>query len=260
MKLMSAAAAALLFFGASASQAAVLYDNGPVVNGSGLSLLSSPATTYGAGSNASATVADNFSVAGAGWNVASLDFFGYQTQTGTGVYTFTNATWSIIAGTNVNTGTVVASGTTALTNAGLVGYRVLDTDQSNKQRAIFRLNADITDLTLGAGNYFLTWSLAGTAASGPFVPPVVGSLGTGNALQSLSGAAYTTLIDAGSSQTYDLPFAINGSAVTAVPEPASWAMMILGMGLVGFGLRTARRRSDARFDARIKRIAAGEIA
>lgn len=262
MKLLSTAAAALLVFGASASQGAELYNNGPVVNGSGVSLLSAPATSYGftASTATNISVADNFSVAGAGWNVSSLDFFGYQTQSGTGVYTFTSATWSIIAGSNIASGTLVASGITALTNAGLVGYRTLDTAPTNQNRAIFRLNADITDVTLAAGNYFLTWSLTGTGASGPFVPPVVGSLGNGNALQSLSGQPFATIAEGGTGQSVELPFAINGSAVTAVPEPASWAMMILGMGIVGFALRTARRRSDARFDAKIKRIAAGELA
>lgn len=43
----------------------------------------------------------------------------------------------------------------------------------------------------------------------------------------------------------------------AVPEPATWAMMLVGFGAVGFGMRSAKRRSDAKFDAKIKRITAG---
>ncbi|MCU6454066.1 FxDxF family PEP-CTERM protein [Sphingomonas sp. A2-49] len=39
---------------------------------------------------------------------------------------------------------------------------------------------------------------------------------------------------------------------SAVPEPAAWAMMILGMGAVGF----AMRRSNKKFDAKIKRMTA----
>lgn len=42
-----------------------------------------------------------------------------------------------------------------------------------------------------------------------------------------------------------------------VPEPASWAMMILGMGAVGYVLRCKVRASEVRFNTRIKRIAAG---
>ncbi|MCU6456134.1 FxDxF family PEP-CTERM protein [Sphingomonas sp. A2-49] len=41
-------------------------------------------------------------------------------------------------------------------------------------------------------------------------------------------------------------------SATAVPEPAAWAMMILGMGAVGF----AMRRSNKKFDAKIKRMTA----
>jgi hypothetical protein len=46
----------------------------------------------------------------------------------------------------------------------------------------------------------------------------------------------------------------------AVPEPATWAMMILGMGAVGVAMRTAKRRSDKKFDAKIQQIAAGAAA
>jgi len=45
--------------------------------------------------------------------------------------------------------------------------------------------------------------------------------------------------------------------ITGVPEVATWAMMILGFGLVGFVLRRAVRRSELAFEARIQRIAAG---
>ena len=52
-----------------------------------------------------------------------------------------------------------------------------------------------------------------------------------------------------------------GDAITAqvagVPELATWAMMILGFGVIGFSLRRVMRRSEVAFDARIKRIAAG---
>lgn len=49
------------------------------------------------------------------------------------------------------------------------------------------------------------------------------------------------------------------AASAAVPEMATWAMMIAGFGAVGFAMRRQVRRSDAKFDARIKRIAAGEV-
>lgn len=33
----------------------------------------------------------------------------------------------------------------------------------------------------------------------------------------------------------------NGTAIAAVPEPATWAMMIAGFGVVGFGMRSRRK-------------------
>jgi hypothetical protein len=47
---------------------------------------------------------------------------------------------------------------------------------------------------------------------------------------SLHGAAYALLSDDGSTQDF----------VVGVPEPATWAMMILGFGLVGYALRRRR--------------------
>jgi PEP-CTERM motif len=239
-----AAAAALSISVPSVSHAAVLFNNGPVVDGSGLSILSLPASTFGFGAQTlnNNRVADNFTVAGGGWNVSSLDFYSYQT--GAVGFTFTSATWSIVSG-DVNTGTIIASGTTAVTNGGLLGYRVTDTTLTATNRAIFRLSTDIPDLVLAAGNYYLTWSMDGTAASGPWAPPVVGSVGTGNAFQSLAGAAFAPVIDAGAQAGADVPFSINGTlvGVAAIPEPATWLMMFAGFGLVGASLR--RRQANA---------------
>lgn len=240
-----AAVAALSIAVPSVSQAAVLFDNGPVVS-AGLSTLTAPATTFGFGTQTASgsAVADNFSVGGSGWNVQSLDFYSYQSfAVG---FTFQQATWSIVSGANVNTGTIIASGVTNVTNGGIMGYRVQSTTPTNTDRAIYRLSTDIPDLVLAAGNYFLTWSLTGTAASGPWTPPIVGSPGAGNASQltSTSGGLYVTLVEAGSGLNVELPFTINGErAVTPiVPEPASWLMMMAGFGLVGAGMR--RRQTN----------------
>lgn len=46
----------------------------------------------------------------------------------------------------------------------------------------------------------------------------------------------------------------------AVPEPATWGMMILGMGMMGGVLRRRVRASEVKFNAQIKRIAGGEVA
>ncbi|MEP6785399.1 MAG: PEPxxWA-CTERM sorting domain-containing protein [Sphingomonadales bacterium] len=44
----------------------------------------------------------------------------------------------------------------------------------------------------------------------------------------------------GTANNCDLNFRVTGTTAAAVPEPASWAMMITGFGAVGFGLRRRR--------------------
>lgn len=48
------------------------------------------------------------------------------------------------------------------------------------------------------------------------------------------------------------------TAMSHVPEPATWAMLMIGFGMTAAGVRRWMRRSQARFDERIRRIAAGE--
>jgi len=36
---------------------------------------------------------------------------------------------------------------------------------------------------------------------------------------------------------------IGGVSVAAVPEPASWAMLLMGIGMIGGGLRAVRRKN-----------------
>jgi len=58
-------------------------------------------------------------------------------------------------------------------------------------------------------------------------------------------------------------FVVSGNAVVnnpAVPEPATWAMMIVGFGAVGGSLRLSVRRSEKKFDAKVKRISEGALA
>lgn len=232
-----------LLAAAGAAHADVIYSNGPVVGSNGLSVLTLPATTFGFGANTAAglAVADDFTVAaGTVWNVQSLDFFGYQT--GSTGFTFTGATWSIVSG-DVNTGTVVASGSGAVTNGGLQGYRVTENTLTNTQRGIYKANADVSDFQLAAGTYWLRWSLTGSLASGPWQPPTSDAR-EGNAAQAstTSNGSFNQLIDAGSTLTVELPFGVNGTIAAAVPEPSTYLLMLAG-GLAVAGV--ARRRRQA---------------
>lgn len=232
-KLLIASLLAAAFGG---SHAQVLFNNGAAAAGTPpISVIRTGGTTFGAGAQANIPnlVGDDFTVAGPGWNVTSLSFFGYQSFAGS-VFTFTGASWSIISG-DVNSGTVVASGTGApVTNGGLVGYRVTSTTLTNTDRAIFQVNVDIPDFTLAAGNYWLRWGLTGSLASGPWQPPTADGV-VGNAVQSLANAPFNPLVDGGDLLGMELPFMIMGSVV---PEPGTYALMLAG----GLAVVAAARR------------------
>lgn len=223
------------------SQADVLYSNGPVVDSNHLSIVANGSGTFGfnAATRYNNFLADDFTVAAnQTWNVASLDFFSYQS--GNNQFEFTNARWSIVSG-DVNSGTVVASGNTAVSNGGLVGYRVGSTTTTNTDRRIYRVSADITDTTLEAGHYWLRWSITGSPIfSGPWTPPTADGR-PGNAFHSLAGGTFHPALNIDDNAQIDLPFVINGN-VSAVPEPESWAMFLAGLTIVGI---FARRRSSS---------------
>lgn len=71
-----------------------------------------------------------------------------------------------------------------------------------------------------------------------------------------AGQSIGFALDRGPGNYFNDSTFVSGS-VTSVPETATWAMMIVGFGLAGFAMRRAVARSNAKFDAKIKRIAAG---
>jgi hypothetical protein len=71
-------------------------------------------------------------------------------------------------------------------------------------------------------------------------PPQWGwSTGTGG-----DGASYQVFFGTGGPQASDLAFTLSGSPA-GVPEPASWAMMLLGFFGLGGALRARRRMTLA---------------
>ncbi|RVU47759.1 PEP-CTERM sorting domain-containing protein [Rubrivivax rivuli] len=226
----------LIAASAGSAQAVDLFNNGAAASGTPpISVIRTGGTLFGAGAqgNIPNLVADDFTVTGPGWTVESLSFFSYQTGAAS-AFTFTGLTWSVVAG-DVNTGTVVASGSGAPANGGLAGYRVTATTLTDTNRAIFRLDLNVADFNLAPGNYWLRWGITGTLASGPWQPPTADGA-FGNASQSLANAPFTSVVDAGDGLGVEFPFIVQGSLV---PEPGTWALMLAG-GLAVVGL--ARRR------------------
>jgi len=102
----------------------------------------------------------------------------------------------------------------------------------------------ITGGSVNAGQTIAQWAsqLTGASVSGFSV-----GVGSGATTGYHAFADNVTLSTTGSSTTYNFEVAPG-----AVPEPATWAMMILGMAAVGY----AMRRSNVKFDAKIKRMTA----
>ena len=211
---------------------ALLYDNGPLITpicaslpaGSNQSECQGPIgglTNTVAGwladlvEGPNTLVADDFTVpAGETWNLTDVVFPAYQTGATTAtvnkvVVAIYNADPSTLVPPIYGDETTnVIQGATTLSNT----YRNFNL-QCLTGRRIQVVTAKVT-ASLPAGNYWMAWSFEGTAASGPWAPPVTipGQLGKpgGNCYQRYLGA-WVPLTDTGSGVPQDFAFVINGT-------------------------------------------------
>jgi len=208
----------------------VLYDNGPLATCTGCGAGGADESVLQSGSlglnllgwghqvaNDNA-VADDF-VADADWHIDTITFFAYQTNGGIPSTINDvrlriwdgppNAGGSIIWGdrtTNVMT-------STAFSNI----YRTTETTAGATNRAIMA-NTVTVDADFPAGTYWLDWQAGGTAASGPWAPPltIIGQTTTGNGLQQISGGAWADALDSGTNTPQGFPFIIEGSGACEI--------------------------------------------
>ena len=222
----------------------VLYDNGPAFNvpgggagGADLSLLESTTlgmSTLGFGHQVSAgnRIADDFT-ATEQWTIDSIVFFAYQTNGGI-PSTITAVNLQIWDGSpDLGTSTVVwgDASTNVMTHTEWSNiYRASETDPSSTARAIMK-NTVTVGTTLPAGTYWLDWQSDGSAASGPWAPPIaiLGETTTGNALQ-FTGA-WAPALDGGTATPQGFPFIIYGTSMGTV-MPISQAIEDLDNDLI----------------------------
>jgi hypothetical protein len=204
----SAAAVALIAGGA---QAAVLYDNGP-----------GDYTVVAFTINYGFTVADSF-VLGAGATVTGFTFdtWAFPGDTLTGI------DWAI---SSTPFGAAIASGTAA------TSYNFLSSNGFGYD--IAHNVVSIAGVALTAGSYYLNLGNAQVPGGDPIYWDA--NSGPSDAWQT-GGAGTYNLANNGfcaDGQTCSETFTILGGGKDGtVPEPASWALMVAGFGLVGGALR-----------------------
>jgi hypothetical protein len=126
-----------------------------------------------------------------------------------------------------------------------LGYFTLTGATGNYNGTLFNLLITFT-LPLGTtpNPATLTATLVGSVTSssnGGVTVDFVNNLGNPLVFNSGAGQFYLTVTDTSVSPTSTNAF-INGRIVmAAVPEPATWAMMLLGFGGIGFAMRRRRQ-------------------
>jgi len=223
---------------------AVLYDNGPLVNSPGtgyggadesvLQTLSLGMNTLGFGHQHSLgyLIADDFEVpAGENWNVETITFFAYQTNSPTSPSPFTGVYFEIWDGPPGQSNLIFGDQTTNVMTATAWAniYRVTETNTgTTTNRPVFaNVATPAAPLILGPGTYWLAWNTDGSLSSGPWAPPITINFEcvTGNGLQSLDyGVSYAPALDSGTSAcAQGFPFIIEGTGGGGTPvENGTW--------------------------------------
>ncbi|MEI7898438.1 MAG: carboxypeptidase regulatory-like domain-containing protein, partial [bacterium] len=210
--------------------AAVLFDNGPLVNSTGTgtggadeSVIQAPLNSYGWNFNKALyyRMADDFTVSGNAWNVSSVEFYGYQTNSTT-TSTFTAAYLRILNGVPGAPGTTVVWGDTTTNRMSSTSFtNIYRTSAVNGgvARPIMKIIVNTSGLSLPAGTYYVDFCAAGSLASGPWCPPVTlnNIPTTGNGLIYGGTAAGYQPLTGGATTQYaqGIPFKINGTQTSS---------------------------------------------
>jgi hypothetical protein len=169
-------------------------------------------------------------------------------QTGTINETFANGYWI-----NPDNGPANAYITIDLGAAySLTGFELFNTHNGNygdRGTGAFTIIGGNSISDLGGGNFTLTGTTFILANGTLSASPVSGAL-AGQNFASLNNGAFrylqflpTGVASANGACCGSNVYGLNELRVSAVPEPATWAMMLAGFGLMGFGLRRRAKQT-----------------
>ncbi len=232
----------------SASAGTTLWNNGPIVTnpgggfgGADASLLQNPLgmTALGANNNlGSFHRADNFTVGAGGWQIDSIQVFGYFTGGNTTTSPIEGLYVQIWSGNPSDGGSVVAGdmetnilGSSAWTGA----YRASINSPLGNTRPIWDAVGSLGGLVLDEGEYWVEVAMFSSLGTMWMVPVTIPDQATtGDALAYASSTStWSNWTDGGSGTQLGMPFVLTGSVV-----PAPGAIAMLGLG----GLVAGRRR------------------
>jgi hypothetical protein len=229
-----------------AGGAADLYNNGPLVTNPGAGFggadvsaiqttLGSSLPGYGIQLGGGNRVADDFTVPAGGWRVDSVKVYLFQPNSGV-TPTINDVRLQIwngrpdLPGSQVVFGDMVNNRLSAVSFSNV--YRAPDNGLTATNRPIMTCTVQV-GVNLAPGTYWLDISADGSAAQGPFAPPVTrpGQAGAGNALQFFgSSQTWNQLYDPGGVWLDDLPFVLINSGGVG-PQAVFPALLTLSPGI-----------------------------
>jgi len=207
------------------SKGRIIYDNGPLENSPGKSILQTSlgmsTVGFGIQNVLGYRGADDFTLTTTKY-IQEIKFYTYQSGSTT-TSTITAVNLRIWDGPPNDSGSSVIFGDTT-TN------RMTDTTWSNIYRVAESLPDDTSrpimvstvgvDITLDPGTYWLDWSMDGSLSSGPWQPPITinGQTTTGNAMiYSGSSGNWTSIQDSGTFTPQGFPFVVLGPVEGSLP-------------------------------------------
>lgn len=198
------------------------------------------------------TLADDFTVAaGTSWAIDSINVLAYVTDVGIGSSPITGVSLRIWSGTPGTAGASVVWGdltSNLMTSSTFANIYRSELDFPDLQRPLWDQSAATPGLVLGEGTYWVEWlTMTSSTSVRAFGVPVhvdgLTSAPGANGMQSSHNGTtgvttWSQVVDSGVQEVQAIPLVIHGT-VSAVPEPATAALWMLGAGALG---ALARRR------------------